>query len=117
MASYRFFPSADKRQDEIWEYICEQWGEDQAKKYIRGLHDHLQRLANKGHPWRPLPRYLVVPLDLATSIFMSHYKKHYIFFRELSDGDIGVISILHEVMHVPIRLNEDLGKILDKEEK
>jgi len=47
MAGYRFSPAADKRQDEIWEYTSEQWGENQAKKYLQGLHDHLQRLADK----------------------------------------------------------------------
>jgi len=117
MSGYRFFPAADRRQDEIWEYTCEQWGENQAKQYIRGLHDHLQRLANRRHPWRPLPNHLLVPLDFDISIFFSRYEKHYIFFRVLSDGDIAVVSILHEAMHAPIRLNEDLGKILDKKEE
>jgi toxin ParE1/3/4 len=117
MAGYRFFPSADKRQDEIWEYTSEQWGEDQAKKYILGLHNHLQRLANKEIPWQLLPTSLLVPSDLNLSIFFSRYEKHYIFFRELSSNDIGVISILHGAMQVPVRLNEDLERILKKEEE
>jgi hypothetical protein len=32
---------------------------------------------------------------------------HYIFFRELSQGILGVISILHENMDIPSRLKED----------
>ncbi len=117
MAGYRFFPAADKRQDEIWRYTHEQWGEDQAKKYIRGLHDHLQKLANKDIPWHPLPTGLLVPSDLNLSIFFSRYEKHYVFFRELSSNDIGVISILHGAMQIPVRLNEDLERILKKEEE
>ena len=117
MADYRFSPAADKRQDEIWEYTTEQWGEDQAKKYILGLHNHLQKLANKEIPWLLLPTSLLVPSDLNLSIFFSRYEKHYIFFRELSSNDIGVISILHGAMQVPVRLNEDLEGILKKEEE
>ncbi len=117
MAGYRFFPAADKRQDEIWEYTSEQWGEDQAKKYILGLHNHLQRLSNKEIPWQLLPQRLVVPSDLNLSVFFSRYEKHCIFFRELSGNDIGVISILHGAMQVPVRLNEDLERILNKEEE
>jgi len=116
MAGYRFFPAADKRQDEIWEYTYEQWGEDQAKKYLQGLHNHLQRLANKEIPsWQLLPTGRLVPSDLNLSIFFSRYEKHYIFFRELSGNDMGVISILHGAMQVPVRLNEDLEGILEKE--
>ena len=117
MSGYRFFPAADRRQDEIWEFKCKQWGENQAKKYIGGLHAHLRRLANKEIPWRPLPSRLLVPLDIDISIFFSRYEKHYIFFRELSSKDIGVISILHGAMQIPVRLNEDLEKILQKEEE
>ncbi len=117
MAGYRFFSSADKRQDEIWEYTYEQWGETQAKKYLQGLHDHLQRLANKEIPWQLLPTSMLVPPDLSLTIFFSRYEKHHIFFRELSNKDIGVISILHGAMQVPVRLNEDLERILKKEEE
>jgi len=117
MVGYRFFPTTDRRQNEIWEYTCNQWGENQAKKYIRGLHHHLQRLANKDIPWQRLPTRLLVPLDLDIGIFFSRYEKHVIFFRELSNDDIGVISILHEVMQIPVHLNEDLEKLLKKEEE
>jgi plasmid stabilization system protein ParE len=56
-------------------------------------------------------------LDLDIGIFFSRYEKHAISFRELSDDDIGVISILHEVMQIPVHLNEDLEKLLKKEEE
>lgn len=32
---------------------------------------------------------------------------HYIFFRELSGGEIGVITILHENMDLPARIRDD----------
>ena len=42
---------------------------------------------------------------------MSRYRRHYLFFRELASGKIGVMSILHERMDVPARLVEELGKL------
>jgi toxin ParE1/3/4 len=108
---YRFFKTADAAQDEIWDYTCDKWGEDQAKKYINGLHKHIAEFADKKKPWKPLPQKLVVPSDLETKVYFSQYESHYIFFRELSDGKIGIMSILHEKMDMPVRLLHDLNKI------
>ena len=110
MARYRFYPPADARQDEIWRYTVKTWSVEQAKVYIRGLHDHLQKLADEELFWHRLPRRLVVPTDLKIETYLSRYEKHYIFFRELSDG-IGVMSILHENMNMPVRLKEDLQRL------
>ena len=110
MPRYRFFPAANARQDQIWRYTVETWGEAQAKKYIRELHHHLQQLADKELYWHRIPRRLSVPTDLASDIFFSRCQKHYIFFRELSDG-IGIMSILHESMDLPIHLKEDLQRL------
>ena len=80
MVGYKFFPPADKSQDEIWDYTHQEWGEAQADKYITGLHSHIQKLADK-------------------KLFM-----------------IGIMSILHDSMHIPVRLREDLEKITGKTE-
>lgn len=114
MATYLFFPPADQAQDDIWHYTLEEWGQKQAEKYITGLHNHLQALSTKKKPWRNLPDTLVIPPDLKTRAYFSKYEHHYIFFRELSDGKIGVMSILHEKSDLPVRLRKDLQKIEDQ---
>ena len=114
MATYRFFPPADRRQDEIWNYSREQWSEAQAEKYIRNLHKHLQALADRKKQWRKLPNSLIVPADLNIKIYFSQYERHYVFFRELTKDSIGIMSLLHESMDMPIRLENDLKKISDK---
>lgn len=111
MSAYRFYPIADQRQDEIWDYTVKQWGEQQAEKYILELHTHLNNLASNRVLWQALPEKLIVPQDLSLSIYFSHYGKHTIFFRELSDGMIGIMTLLHETMDLPVRLREDLRKI------
>jgi len=102
MVGYKFFPPADKSQDEIWDYTYKEWGEAQADKYITGLHSHIQKLADKKLLWRPVPKSLVLPSDLEMEVFFSRYERHYLFFRELTEDMIGIMSILHDSMHIPV---------------
>jgi len=115
MADYLFFPPADKAQDDIWGYTQDTWGRAQAEKSIRGLHAHLQQLADKQKHWRRLPNKLIVPADLDAVAYFSKYQSHYIFFRALSNATIGIMSILHEKTDLPVRLASDLKMILKGE--
>lgn len=111
MVDYLFFLPADEAQDDIWQYTFDTWGKDQAIKYIRQLHDHLGMLARKEKYWFPLPQKIVVPSDLDIEAFFSRYEHHYIFFRKLTDDNIGIMSILHESADIPVNLIEDLRRI------
>jgi toxin ParE1/3/4 len=42
----------------------------------------------------------------AKNIYFIRYQRHYIFFRQLGQGNIGVIAVLHERMDLPNRLKE-----------
>lgn len=114
MATYRFYPRADAAQDRIWRYTADTWGEAQAIAYITGLHAHLKLLCRDRHLWRRLPQALVVPADLKRQAWFSRYQHHYLFFRELDNGDLGVMSILHERTDIPVRLREDLAALSAK---
>lgn len=114
MAAYRFYPRADAAQDRIWRDTLDKWGEAQAITYITGLHAHLQRLCDDRHIWRRLPQSLAVPPDIRREAYFSRYEHHCVFFRELDNGDLGVMSILHERMDLPVRLKEDLVALSEK---
>jgi plasmid stabilization system protein ParE len=114
MVAYRFFPKADAAQDKIWHDTVEKWGEAQAVAYITGLHTHLQRLCNDRIIWRRLPQKLVVPADVKREAYFSRYERHYVFFRKLDNGDLGIMSILHERMDLPVRLMDDLAALFEK---
>ena len=116
MVTYRFYPRADAAQDKIWRETVEKWGEKQAVTYITGLHTHLQRLCEDKAIWRKLPQRLAVPADVKRQAHFSRYEHHYVFFRELDNGDVGVMSILHKRMDVPVRLAEDLAALAQKGE-
>ena len=108
MVSYRFYPRADAAQDKIWRDTVTKWNEQQAVTYITGLHRHLQRLCDDRALWRRLPQRLAVPVDIKREAYFSRYERHYVFFRVLDNGDLGVMSILHDRMDLPVRLMEDL---------
>ena len=111
---YRFYRAADRQQDDIWRDTASRWGEGAAELYIRGLHAHLEKLAVSPRHWRHLPPNLGFPKDVEQGVFVSRYRRHYIFFRLLNDDVLGIIALLHERMDVLPRLLQDL-KLAAKE--
>lgn len=101
--SYRVLKSASYRIDEIYTYTRKNWGETQAQKYITGLFVCFEEIANHKLVWRPIPAAFEV------SGYFTRYEKHYIYWREFSDGSIGIATILHERMNLGDRLAEDLS--------
>jgi len=114
MTGYLFYPSADAAQDRIWKDTVDDWGEAQAVAYITGLHAHLQKVSETKALWRKLPGNLAVPAGVKSQAFFSRYQRHYLFFRELPSGKIGVMAILHDRMDIPVRLHEDIVTIIDR---
>ena len=100
----RIFPVAKKQILEIWSYTERTWGEDQADKYVRELVAAINSVVSDRHLWRP-----VLDEELRSVYFFRH-QHHYVFFRELSIGSLGVISILHENMDIPSRLKADFER-------
>lgn len=102
----KIFAAAESRLIEIWDYTLKMWGEDQADTYVHGLVDAINALNANRSLWRP-----IADKTLAGLWFVRH-EHHYIFFRELSGGVVGVITVLHENMDLPARIKE-VGSRLD----
>lgn len=98
---YRFYLAADRRQDEIWDYTLDEWGEEQADAYIIGLHQTIEKAADRKIRWRRLVH------SKLKEVYFFRYQHHFVFFRVLSNDVLGIISILHESMDLPARLFED----------
>ena len=97
----RICQTARERLLEIWDYTERTWGEEQADTYVRDLVVAINATCDARHAWRPV-------LDNALiGVYFIRHQHHYIFFRELSTGGVGVINILHENMDIPARLKED----------
>lgn len=101
MASYRVQHAAGRRIDSIYIYTRGRWGQDQAERYIRGLFARFEDIAERRIAWRDVPR------ELGVEGFYCRYEHHYIYWRVLSDGAVGIVTILHERMHQIERFRED----------
>ena len=96
MAEYRLPPAAERDLESIWKYTREEWGLEQAERYIDLLTEAFQVLAEspKSAPTcdhiRPGYRRCIV-------------ERHMIYFR-ITDYGIAVIRVLHDRMDAPRHL-------------
>ena len=102
MTSVRVQEAASHRIDEIYRYTRNHWGNDQAKVYISGLFKAFSRIAAHqvlSHP---------IPAEFEVAGFYFRYEKHFVYWKILNNGDIGIVTVLHERMHQMDRFREDL---------
>ena len=90
MAEYRLSPAAEDDLEAIWTYTVQQWGIEQADRYLDFLTSAFESLANSP----------------ATAPSCDHIRpgyrrwgveRHMIYFR-VTDYGIAVIRVLHERM-------------------
>jgi len=101
MPSFRVSEAASRRLDEIYRFTRERWGAKQAERYIVGLFVVFGRIGTHGVVSRPIPG------ELGVDGYFCRYRKHFIHWRWLRDGHIGIVTVLHERMHRIERFRED----------
>ncbi len=89
---YRIRQLAAQDLERIWLYTFEQWGAEQADRYIRAIFSRLTWLAE--HPRLGKPRD-----DIKPGYFCFPEGRHLIFYTLTSAG-IDVIGIPHQSMDV-----------------
>jgi len=99
----RYSPTAEGRLAEIYVYTRETWGEAQADRYLRGLADAVTGIARGDIVSRRLPA------EFGAEGWYARHERHVIYWKQLPDGAIGVVTILHERMHQMDRFREDAG--------
>ena len=50
-----------------------------------------------------------VPAALGVDGYVFRYERHFVHWRRLSNGDIGIVTLLNERMHQNDRFREDFG--------
>lgn len=98
---YRLSKSAENDLLEIWDYTARTWGEAQAEKYLKKLEARFLDLA--AEPTRGRVRK-----DLLLEYLSYHEARHLIFYRSHGEG-IVIARILHELMDLAERLEDDPG--------
>ncbi|MDQ3125775.1 MAG: type II toxin-antitoxin system RelE/ParE family toxin [Pseudomonadota bacterium] len=99
----RIQQAASHRLDDIYRYTRDRWGEARADSYITGLFDAFARLETHGVTSRP------IPAEFGVDGYVFRYERHLVYWRRLSNGDIGIVTVLHERMHQIERFGEDFG--------
>ena len=83
----------------IWDYTYDQWSENQADKYYQALLDSFQEIANN-------PKIGRCYTGITESLFGINTNKHIIFYRIISENEIEITRVLHEMMDLKSRLKE-----------
>ena len=106
----KFFPKAEAWLIGIWDYTLEKWGEAQADENVSELVAEIGIAARRRSRWRPVT-------DRALrGVWCFRHRHYFVFFRELSEGGIGVITVLHGSMDIPARLKEDAERISNRDD-
>lgn len=101
MAGFRIQDAAGRRLDDIYAYSRDAWGEAQAQTYIRQLFACFEDIAARRVPWR------AIPAEFGIDGFYIRCRHHYVYWRLLSDGTVGIVTILNERMHQIARFTDD----------
>ena len=97
----RIQEAASLRLDDIYRYTRDRWGETQADRYITGIFEAFERIDTHGILSKP------IPAAFGLEGYFFRYEKHFVYWRRLSNGDIGIVTILHERMHQIDRFRDD----------
>ena len=103
MPTVRIQEAASLRLDDIYRYTRDKWGEVQAERYVTGLFEAFGKIENRAVASMP------IPAAFGVDGFFFRYEHHFSYWRRLSNGDIGIVTILHERMHQMDRFREDFG--------
>lgn len=101
MTAVRVQEAAALRIDEIYRYSRERWGEARANAYLTGLFEAFESIATGGVASRP------VPAEFGVDGYVFRYERHFVYWKRLDNGDIGIVTVLHERMHQTGRFRED----------
>lgn len=102
MVAVRLQAAASHRLDEIYRYTRDRWGIERADRYIIGLFEAFGKIETHSVVSKP------IPAEFGVEGYYFRYERHFVYWRVLSNGDIGIVTILHERMHQIDRFSDDL---------
>lgn len=99
MAEFYLTNKAVEDLNEIWDYTCNKWSEEQADKYYRMLLENCQDIA--GNP------SLGKNYDgIEANLFGLKTNRHIIFYRKIERNIIEITRILHGRMDLKNKITE-----------
>jgi toxin ParE1/3/4 len=88
--TYRLSSRAEADLADIWVYAAEQWGLEQADRYLDALLRRLVWLSDNPALWKPRP-------DIADGLYSYPQQSHVIYFRpgDAGAGGLEILRVLH----------------------
>ena len=93
MAAYRLTRRAATDLEAVFAYTAEQFGVEQARSYLGGLHGCCERLADR-------PRLGRSAESLTPGLRRYEFRSHVVFYIGRSEGVV-IVRVLHERMDAP----------------
>jgi len=100
VTDYRLSRTAVAHLTDIYLYSEDEWGATQADKYLDDFYNFFGRIVAKNIMWRPLHA------ELEVTGYFARCNLHFVYWRELGNGDMGIVAILHKRRHQISRLRE-----------
>lgn len=95
---YVLTPSAQADLEQIWDYTCVHWGEDQAERYVRDIQHAIELVVDNPQMGRAC--------DEVRPGYRRHsVRSHGLYYRQRSDDTIIVVRVLHKHMDVDQHLD------------
>lgn len=91
MSRYVLSPTARADLEQIWDYSCDLWGDDQAEKYVREIQRAIERVVNN-------PRIARACDEVRRGYPKHAVGTHTLYYRIASVDRIDVVRILHQRM-------------------
>lgn len=98
---FQVLEAAGRRIDDIYVYSRDTWGDAQARRYVADLFACFEAIVARRVVWRR------IPAEFGIDGYYIRHAHHYVYWRLLSDGDVGIVTILHERMHQIDRFRDD----------
>lgn len=95
--TYLIRPKAERDLKDIGRYTRRTWGGEQARKYLRAIHEKIQSVAEN-------PNLGVVRDEVAAGYRSTRVGQHHIFYRAERDT-IVVVRVLHQSMDIQRHLD------------
>jgi toxin ParE1/3/4 len=97
VSAWLLAPAAKDDLAEIWDYTSEQWGDEQADRYVRDITDACQALADERRHGRPIN-------EIRHGYFKLAVGSHFLCYRITTEGATEIVRILHQRMDIMTRL-------------
>jgi plasmid stabilization system protein ParE len=101
VSDFSLSPRAESRLNEIYEYGLVQWGAERVDRYLDDLYECFKQIA-RDEVWSA-----PIAAELGVDGFYRRQGSHFVYWKRLGDGSVGIVTILHKRMHQMERFKDE----------